>query len=140
MNPETTTEYFSMLYHSKKAILDEKGVLDKAMPKNNYIQFQDIAANFHMIDEDTVTVIIPQTAEAIQLIDKIRKQSATRDDIRKIGKYSVNVRRNSFDKYLSDAVEPLVTDNKTDGKMYIGCLLQNNMFRYTECGLQYHEL
>lgn len=140
MSMETSTKYFSMLYRSKKAVLDEKDILDKAMPKDNYIRFQDIATKFHMIEEDTVTVIIPQTQEAIQLIDKIRNRSATRDDIRKVGKYSVNVRRNSFDKYLSDAIEPLVTDSKTDGKTYIGCLPQNNISRYTEYGLQYHDI
>lgn len=58
---------------------------------------------------NTVTVIISQTAEASELVGKIRNQTATKDDIRKVGKYAVSVRRSKYDKYLAASTEVLTT-------------------------------
>lgn len=96
------------------------------------IQFQKIAENFHLIEEDTVTVIIPQTPEAVQLIAKLRNQTATRRDIRKVGKYSVNVRRKRYNDRLADITEPLVMNT---GKTVDICCL-TDMHRYTKYGLE----
>ena len=103
-----------------------------AMPDDGKIQFQKIAENFHLIEEDTVTVIIPQTPEAVQLIAKLRNQTAMRRDIRKVGKYSVNVRRKRYNDRLADVTEPLVMNA---GKTVDICCL-TNMHRYTEYGLE----
>lgn len=130
--PETATKYFESLYKYYKGALDEKGILKMAMPDDGKIQFQKIAENFHLIEEDTVTVIIPQTPEAVQLIAKLRNQTATRRDIRKVGKYSVNVRRKRYNDRLADVTEPLVMNA---GKTVDICCL-TNMHRYTEYGLE----
>ena len=130
--PETATKYFESLYKYYKGALDEKGILKMAMPDDGKIQFQKIAENFHLIEEDTVTVIIPQTPEAVQLIAKLRNQTATRRDIRKVGKYSVNVRRKRYNDRLADVTEPLVMNA---GKTVDICCL-TDMHRYTEYGLE----
>ena len=130
--PETATKYFESLYKYYKGALDEKGILKMAMPDDGKIQFQKIAENFHLIEEDTVTVIIPQTPEAVQLIAKLRNQTATRRDIRKVGKYSVNVRRKRYNDRFADVTESLVMNA---GKTVDICCL-TNMHRYTEYGLE----
>ena len=130
--PETATKYFESLYKYYKGALDEKGILKMAMPDDGKIQFQKIAENFHLIEEDTVTVIIPQTPEAVQLIAKLRNQTATRRDIRKVGKYSVNVRRKRYNDRLADVTEPLVMNA---GKTVDICCF-TDMHRYTEYGLE----
>lgn len=106
-SPKAIHEYFSMLYSYKCDGLDEFDIVK--MADSRLVPFQDISRKFKIINEDTVTVIIPQTAEASELIDKIRKQTATKDDIRKAGKYAVSVKRNKYDKYLAASAEVLTT-------------------------------
>ena len=90
-SPKAIHEYFSRLYGYKGDGLDKFDIVKMASSK--LIPFQDISQKFKIIDEDTVTVIISQTAEASELVGKIRNQTATKDDIRKAGKYAVSVKR-----------------------------------------------
>ena len=106
-SPKAIHEYFSRLYGYKGDGLDKFGIVKMASSK--LIPFQDISQKFKIIDEDTVTVIISQTAEASELVGKIRNQTATKDDIRKAGKYTVSVKRNKYDKYLAASAEVLTT-------------------------------
>lgn len=106
-SPKAIHEYFSMLYSYKCDGLDEFDIVKMANSK--LIPFQDISQKFKIIDEDTVTVIISQTAEVSELVGKIRNQTATKDDIRKVGKYAVSVRRSKYDKYLAASTEVLTT-------------------------------
>lgn len=106
-SPKAIHEYFSRLYGYKGDGLDKFDIVKMANSK--LIPFQDISQKFKIIDEDTVTVIISQTAEASELVGKIRNQTATKDDIRKVGKYAVSVRRSKYDKYLAASTEVLTT-------------------------------
>lgn len=106
-SPKAIHEYFSRLYGYKGDGLDKFDIVKMANSK--LIPFQDISQKFKIIDEDTVTVIISQTAEASELVGKIRNQTATKDDIRKAGKYAVSVKRNKYDKYLAASTEVLTT-------------------------------
>lgn len=106
-SPKAIHEYFSRLYGYKGDGLDKFDIVKMASSK--LIPFQDISQKFKIIDEDTVTVIISQTAEASELVGKIRNQTATKDDIRKAGKYAVSVKRNKYDKYLAASAEVLTT-------------------------------
>ena len=106
-SPKAIYEYFSRLYGYKGDGLDKFDIVKMANSK--LIPFQDISQKFKIIDEDTVTVIISQTAEASELVGKIRNQTATKDDIRKVGKYAVSVRRSKYDKYLAASTEVLTT-------------------------------
>lgn len=106
-SPKAIHEYFSRLYGYKGDGLDKFDIVKMANSK--LIPFQDISQKFKIIDEDTVTVIISQTAEASELVGKIRNQTATKDDIRKVGKYAVSVRRSRYDKCLAASTEVLTT-------------------------------
>lgn len=106
-SPKAIHEYFSRLYGYKGDGLDKFDIVKMANSK--LIPFQDISQKFKIIDEDTVTVIISQTAEASELVGKIRNQTATKNDIRKVGKYAVSVRRSRYDKCLAASTEVLTT-------------------------------
>lgn len=106
-SPKAIHEYFSRLYGYKGDGLDKFDIVKMANSK--LIPFQNISQKFKIIDEDTVTVIISQTAEASELVGKIRNQTATKDDIRKVGKYAVPVRRSRYDKCLAASTEVLTT-------------------------------
>lgn len=106
-SPKAIHEYFSRLYGYKGDGLDKFDIVKMASSK--LIPFQDISQKFKIIDEDTVTVIISQTAEASELVGKIRNQTATKNNIRKVGKYAVSVRRSRYDKCLAASTEVLTT-------------------------------
>lgn len=131
-SPKAIHEYFSRLYGYKGDGLDKFDIVKMANSK--LIPFQDISQKFKIIDEDTVTVIISQTAEASELVGKIRNQTATKDDIRKAGKYAVSVKRNKYDKYLAASAEVLTTKIYDDTEEPDICSLVD-MGLYTNIGV-----
>lgn len=131
-SPKAIHEYFSRLYGYKGDGLDKFDIVKMANSK--LIPFQDISQKFKIIDEDTVTVIISQTAEASELVGKIRNQTATKDDIRKVGKYAVSVRRSKYDKYLAASTEVLTTKVCNDVEKPDICNLVD-MGLYTNIGV-----
>lgn len=131
-SPKAIHEYFSRLYGYKGDGLDKFDIVKMASSK--LIPFQDISQKFKIIDEDTVTVIISQTAEASELVGKIRNQTATKDDIRKVGKYAVSVRRSRYDKYLAASIEVLTTKVCNDVEEPDICSLVD-MGLYTNIGV-----
>lgn len=131
-SPKAIHEYFSRLYGYKGDGLDKFDIVKMASSK--LIPFQDISQKFKIIDEDTVTVIISQTAEASELVGKIRNQTATKDDIRKVGKYAVSVRRSRYDKYLAASTEVLTTKVCNDVEEPDICSLVD-MGLYTNIGV-----
>lgn len=131
-SPKAIHEYFSRLYGYKGDGLDKFDIVKMASSK--LIPFQDISQKFKIIDEDTVTVIISQTAEASELVGKIRNQTATKDDIRKAGKYAVSVKRNKYDKYLAVSAEVLTTKIYDDTEEPDICSLVD-MGLYTGIGI-----
>lgn len=131
-SPKAIHEYFSRLYSYKGDGLDKFDIVKMASSK--LIPFQDISQKFKIIDEDTVTVIISQTAEASELVGKIRNQTATKDDIRKAGKYAVSVKRNKYDKYLAASAEVLTTKIYDDTEEPDICSLVD-MGLYTGIGI-----
>lgn len=131
-SPKAIHEYFSRLYGYKGDGLDKFDIVKMASSK--LIPFQDISQKFKIIDEDTVTVIISQTTEASELVGKIRNQTATKDDIRKAGKYAVSVKRNKYDKYLAASAEVLTTKIYDDTEEPDICSLVD-MGLYTGIGI-----
>ncbi len=131
-SPKAIHEYFSRLYGYKGDGLDKFDIVKMASSK--LIPFQDISQKFKIIDEDTVTVIISQTAEASELVGKIRNQTATKDDIRKVGKYAVSVRRSRYDKCLAASAEVLTTKIYDDTEEPDICSLVD-MGLYTGIGI-----
>lgn len=133
---EAVAKYFTQIRKYSKEKLDAKGILAMAAPKNNAIRFQDVAENFKLIDEDTVTVIVPQNSETMTLIDKLRNQTATRNDVRKVGKYSINVYRDRYEKCLIGDTEILTAKQGKHGPEADICCL-TDMRRYTEYGIEF---
>lgn len=110
---ETITEYFSRLYCIKGDSLDMKRILNKF--KNEEYNFSTVAEEFHLIEENTVTALIPREPEARELLNEIETSGITKHLMRKAGQYCVNVRRSSdetkdnlFEKMYSNGIlEPI---------------------------------
>ena len=88
---DNITEYFRRLYRIKGESLDVKKILEK-FDGGDY-QFETVAKDFKLIEENTVTVYINREPEAETLLQEIRQQGLTKSRMRKAGKYCVSVRK-----------------------------------------------
>ena len=90
--------YFSELYWKVNS-LDEKDILKKLRPEppDCGIQFREAAAAFRIIDDGTQRAILVPYDEGEKLIKQLKTGGPTRNLLRKLQRYSVNVYNNQFD-------------------------------------------
>ena len=99
--PEVIRAYFQELHTLQgRAALDKNNILEKmnaGFMTGNY-PFSTIARDFHLISEDTWSVLIPADKESRKLCEKLQDGSypLTRMEYRKLGQYTVNVFENHF--------------------------------------------
>lgn len=117
--------YFEQLLWTKgEAALDAKQILRSEQD----LAFQKTAENFHLIEDDSRTVYVPD-AENEEDIAQLRMGLYSKTLIRRLGRSSVNVYRAEYDKLVSAAV---VEDHGKDG---FGILIQADQYN-PQCGLQ----
>lgn len=92
-DPETIKTYFEYLYaYMDDHLLDRMGII-KAFDERYaecYMPFRTVSKKFQMIPDKEATVYIPYTDNQ-SLIAKALAGTASRDDFRKLGRYSVSV-------------------------------------------------
>lgn len=92
-SPEAIQAYFDELYSVEGETLDmkkivkrfEEGISDMSFP------FAQVAGEFRLIDETTHAIVIPKTDEAHALVGRLRAGERSRDLLRSIQQYTVNV-------------------------------------------------
>ncbi|SEH21856.1 CRISPR-associated helicase/endonuclease Cas3 [Selenomonas sp. KH1T6] len=100
--PEAVNKYFSFLFAVKGNginALDDKGIM--GTPVKHYA-FKDIAQMFKLIEEDTVSVLVPRQRKARCISGLLCNGERNRDIMRKAAAYIVNVRRSDFEKLNKD--------------------------------------
>lgn len=114
---ETIRTYYSRLYtyrgdreHDHRA-LDEKGIvgnMSRAVPQKTdngqrlfSFPFAKVGSDFQLIESPTSDVIVPANEVAREL-DALREGLATRQDMRRLGRYTVHVYRGDLQR-LNDA-------------------------------------
>ena len=107
--PENVRGYFSRLYGDRD--LDRDAVLkDLNDPKYDLdgIPFRCVAERFHMIDDGSYSVVIPnESTEAI--IQQIRDGEVSRGALRKLSRHTVSLYENHLKRLWRDGiVEPLL--------------------------------
>lgn len=106
---DVITEYFEELYGLRAEDLDAAHVL---LSLSSYrtphsIPFADAAHRFRMIEEGSLTVVIPDQAISIAF-DAARNGNVTRDTMRSLARYSVTVYERELDALVrSGAVEAM---------------------------------
>ena len=87
--PDAIEAYFRELFYVLKSndALDAKGILRMSDGQ----QFRTIAKEFKLIEEETVPVYIPAPENA-HLLVRLRAGEVSRELLRKLGRYAVNVR------------------------------------------------
>lgn len=107
---EAIESYFNQLHSLKKEELDKKGILsmiEQNAKKAGY-PFASVAAEFKLIENQTKTIVIGIEAEAEELIQRLRFGEHSRDLMRDISQYSVQVYENKYEKLRAAGyLEPL---------------------------------
>lgn len=104
-------DYFNSL-HSFKGLpnLDAHNIIEKLNRKDLRFPFADVAEAFKLIDESTVSIIIP-IDDGQAIVDKIRALGPNRALMRAAGRYSVNVYENHFSGMWRAGMLEKINDN-----------------------------
>lgn len=109
--PETVEKYFEILYHLRGDSLDSKEIL--GMFRNMNFQFAKAGESFRIIEENTKTILIPREQEAVEILDEIRLKGFSKNRMRTMGQYCVNVYDNLFQKlYAAGFLRPISAEGE----------------------------
>lgn len=110
--PEAISAYFSELLQIEGPdALDQKGIIEKTKT----FQYRKIAEQFHLIDDETVTVYVtlPDDEENASLIASLREGKRSRELFRQLGQYGVSVYRGTQLHALLAAGDIEAVDSET---------------------------
>ncbi len=110
-SPEAISAYFTQLYKFEGNGLDIKGIVESfenGFEKSFSFPFAEIASKFNLIENATYSIIIPNTDEAQNLVLRLRNGERSRQLLRCVQQYSVNVYQCNYDAlYGTGSIEPL---------------------------------
>ena len=86
---EAIKRYFAELYHSRGDSLDKKNIISSSED----LPFEEIAQKVKLIQEDSISLLIPFDKQAEELLARLRQGERSRSLLRRAGQYMVNVRR-----------------------------------------------
>lgn len=92
--PEAMTCYFKQL-HSRVDNFDSKQMQE--MLYKQECEFEEAAHQFHLIDDQTTSVII-NWSNSMKLYEQLISQGPSYDLMKKLAHYSVNIRKRDFEK------------------------------------------
>lgn len=97
---EAIADYFNRLYHFRGESLDSKKIIEQmeAGGKSFLFPFAAVAEQFRLIENNTRTILIDRDPEAKILVERLRRGECSRQLIRDIGQYCVNVYEEDFEK------------------------------------------
>lgn len=104
-------DYFSLLYALEGERLDNKEIIKDIdeMGQNLHFPFESISQKFKLIEDDTVSIIIPDDEKAKKLIDEARHSLFPGSYARLLQGYTVNIFKYEF-KNINKVVECGVAD------------------------------
>ncbi len=100
--PDTIMQYFQSYRALAGNGLDKAGVISafENGVQGRMLPFRTVAERFHLIDDATKTVYIPQ-GEGVELVQRLRAGERSRALFRKLGQYGVNVYEKHYQALLS---------------------------------------
>lgn len=112
-SPEAAEEYFRYLYQFKGSELDRKHIMEYFRPGN--FRFASAAQEFKMIEEHTVSLLIPVEESAEKIAEEIRLKGCSRKRMREAGRYSVSVDKKKIEEFCRNGIAELLTEGEEDG-------------------------
>jgi CRISPR-associated endonuclease/helicase Cas3 len=103
-------DYFNMLYYVQgKQAFDVKKILS-CFGNGIEFEFKKAADQFRMIDNNTVSVVIPYNGDAKNLVERARNHPYPFTFARQLQMYTVNIYENEFEKLQSKGVIETVNE------------------------------
>ena len=93
-SPEAVHEYFTRLFFYEGEGLDKKHIVqafEDGLQEGLSFPFASVAEQFHLIDNPTQAILIPDTKEAQDLCRRLEYGECNRDLMRRIQQYAVNI-------------------------------------------------
>lgn len=118
-SPAAIGSYFTTLYTYAANGVDAKDIIGMINKRN--IDYREVNASVKIIDNDTVSIVIPAVA-ILQIITNIKSGKVEKVDIRMLGRYSVTVYCNEYDTYWRNRTTPIIIDDSGITNM---CVLDN---------------
>ena len=84
---------------TRKLLLHKKEILKK-FDRGNF-QFSSVGREFRLIEENTKTILIPKEEDAQKILEQLKIKGFTKELLRKMGQYCVNVYENDFQKMFA---------------------------------------
>lgn len=122
---DTIKQYFEILYHFRGDSLDKKEIIKK-FNRGNF-QFSTVGKEFRLIEENTKTIVIPKEEEAKEVLEQLRIKGVTKQRIRKIGQYCVNVYESDFQKMFAAGILGEISEDLKDDYFVL-----RDLEKYTE--------
>jgi hypothetical protein len=112
LSPEAIARYFSMLYAMHPQNLDARGILaalgSGSGPQNLRFPFKSVDRDFQLIEDNTHTILVPHDEESLVLAERVRTGFASRADLRRLGRFGVQVYDGELKELLkTHSVEPV---------------------------------
>lgn len=102
---EAISDYFEQLYSLQDPqIFDYKLILHCFEDANGKFEFETAARYFQIIEDPTVSVIIPYDKEARNLIEELKNSPYPKMTLRKLQPYTVAIYKSEFDKLSTKGV------------------------------------
>lgn len=130
---EAIEAYFNELYDVQGDGVDSKNIVkrfEKGRGSMNF-PFASVAKDFKLIDENTRPVVIPYDEKAKGMIEKLKAGERTRELLRGIQPYTVNVYPQNF-KMLKNGGWLDLLDDELDEKRDEGLAVLTNMEKYSD--------
>lgn len=98
---EAIEEYFERLYYLKGEGLDALKIVDQFEDagKSLCFPFASVAKQFHLIENNTKSILIPKEPEAAEIAERLKRGEASRQLIREAGQYTVNLYQKDFEAF-----------------------------------------
>lgn len=110
---DSIREYFERLYKLREGSLDKKDILGK-FKKQRY-NFATVGAEFQLIEEKQMTIFIPFESEAQELLQDINDKGISRERMRLIHQFCVQIRKPTCDKmYAANMIRQIYSDDIED--------------------------
>ena len=110
--PDAIRMYFNNLYHVKgEEALDDQRILEALEVRDGLYPFQSVSEKFRLIDDDTVTVVIPsEDDEGNALRRRLDAGDPDRALLRQAGASALQLRRQAAQKLYAIGVLRMVTE------------------------------
>lgn len=90
-SPDIAEEYFRRLYCVRGESLDKKRIMEEF--KRSVYNFDKVGKEFHLIEEDTRQLFVGREKEAGELLEDIERCGCTKEKMRKVSRYCVQIGR-----------------------------------------------